>query len=809
MLALCFAFALGGLLPAQGPPAPSAARAASETAVARGLVRDQEAHPLAGVTIRVLAPAGKNQILHTNANGQFELTLTSGDHRISLRKRGYAPIENRLLSLHPGENHIRFRLRLQKVVKGSKSSKGEGSSDAEPGIEQKFTDEEVPDVSYQSTPSLSETLLDRYAEIRTPGAQGGASKYLVDSPQGGRPAEFGILSPLNTSSLQALEVTVGKYGQGAAGPEYAAAAPALVLDPSPSYEHWHLALANLFPPPLLQRGFHLGSWSPQVSWSGPVKPGRVWLTDTLSARHSILIIRELPRGQDTTSAWLAENTLRARVVFGPRHVFNAAFVAGLRRDEHVGLGAFAPLATTIDLGSHRFRGSASDQRALGKAVFEVGGSIERLHSSLNPQGGSTYILHPGSASGSYFETLHGETTQGQVSSALRVPLSSPLGSQDFQFGTDVTLTEFDHHARRLPFDIVNEMGTLEQTTTFIGNSDFTLHNTRYGAYVEDAWRPFSRLRIELGVRYDRDRIIPTNEWGPRASAALLPFRTQRTKLFAAWGVYYPPLSLPLLGQAIDQDRIDTFYNSGVLIGPPVTFDFQASFGSLKAPHFTRAITGIEQQVGRRDFLTFSILSRNLRDVLAYHKLAASKRLDNLVLLNDRRDRYWAAEVSYRKSFGPRAEALASFTRSHATSNQVFDYDQSSDAFTRQFQGPLDWDAPNRFVSWGWTSLHWQSLLLSYLVEYRNGFPFSVVDENYQIVGQANQIRFPSFLQLNVGVEKQFRLHGWNVGVRVASLNVTNHFNPTTVDNNTTSPDFLAFASSSGRSYTVRVRLISR
>jgi hypothetical protein len=178
-------------------------------------------------------------------------------------------------------------------------------------------------------------------------------------------------------------------------------------------------------------------------------------------------------------------------------------------------------------------------------------------------------------------------------------------------------------------------------------------------------------------------------------------------------------------------------------------------------------------------------------------------------VNDRHDRYWAAEISYRKSFGTRSEVLASYTRSRATSNQVFDYDLDSGAFTRQFQGPLDWDAPNRFVSWGWASLLWQRLLLSYLVEYRNGFPFSVVDENYQIVGQANHLRFPSFLQLNVGLEKQFRPFGWNVGVRVASLNVTNHFNPITVDNNTTSPGFLDFASSSGRSYTVRVRLISR
>jgi hypothetical protein len=384
-----------------------------------------------------------------------------------------------------------------------------------------------------------------------------------------------------------------------------------------------------------------------------------------------------------------------------------------------------------------------------------------------------------------------------------MPWESPIGSQQFQTGVEGTATNFDHTAVRQPFLIVDENGNAVQSTNFIGNSQFSLSNTRWSAYAQDAWRPWSRLRLEGGLRLDWDRLITFSELSPRASVAFLPFANRQTKLFALWGVYYPELNLALLGQAEDQLRVDQFYGAGA----PIISDFTATLPTLRGPHYTGGRMGVEQRIGRANFVGISVLSRRQRDGLAYQKLAARRGLSVLPLLNDRRDDYNATEVTIKRDFSRSAEIVASYTRSHSRTNQVSDYNLDSQAFNTELQGPLNYDAPDRVVSWGWSPVIARSFIASYLVEYRTGFPFSVIDENYQLVGLPNSYRFPHLFRLNLGCEKVIGLAGRRIGIRVAVLNVTNHGNYTAVDNNIASPTFLQYGASVSRSYTVRVRLV--
>jgi hypothetical protein len=302
---------------------------------------------------------------------------------------------------------------------------------------------------------------------------------------------------------------------------------------------------------------------------------------------------------------------------------------------------------------------------------------------------------------------------------------------------------------------------------------------------------------------DWDRLITFSELSPRVSIAFLPFANRKTKVFGLWGVYYPDLNLALLGQAEDQLRVDRFYGSS----PPIVSDFTVSLPTLRGPHYTSTRTGVEQEIGRANFVGISVLSRHQRDGLAYQKLAARRGLSVLPLLNDRRDDYNALEVTMKHVFSRSAEVVASYTRSHSWTNQAFDYNLDSQAFNTELQGPLNYDAPDRVVSWGWSPVVARSFIASYLVEYRTGFPFSVFDENYQLVGLPNSYRFPHMFRLNLGFEKLIGVAGRRIGVRVAVLNVTNHGNYTAVDNNIASATFLQYGASVNRSYTLRVRLV--
>jgi len=83
-----------------------------------------------------------------------------------------------------------------------------------------------------------------------------------------------------------------------------------------------------------------------------------------------------------------------------------------------------------------------------------------------------------------------------------------------------------------------------------------------------------------------------------------------------------------------------------------------------------------------------------------------------------------------------------------------------------------------------------------------------VNEQQQLVGPANSLRYPSYVNLNVGLEKHFRFRKRDWAIRGSFNNVTNHLNPTAVVNNVDAPDFLTFAGRQGLAFSTRLRLIT-
>jgi hypothetical protein len=108
------------------------------------------------------------------------------------------------------------------------------------------------------------------------------------------------------------------------------------------------------------------------------------------------------------------------------------------------------------------------------------------------------------------------------------------------------------------------------------------------------------------------------------------------------------------------------------------------------------------------------------------------------------------------------------------------------------------DTPNRFLVWGVINLP-KSFTVAPTMEYRNGFPYTVVDERQQVVGTRNQGgRYPDLLTFDLAVTKDMRLLKRRVRVGVQVFNLTDHFNPQDLQNNVASPYFGDYANSIGR-----------
>jgi hypothetical protein len=190
------------------------------------------------------------------------------------------------------------------------------------------------------------------------------------------------------------------------------------------------------------------------------------------------------------------------------------------------------------------------------------------------------------------------------------------------------------------------------------------------------------------------------------------------------------------------------------------------------------------------------------------------------LRNARRTRYDAVDFSVRRTFAGQFEWFLGYTRSSVRSNAAVDYSLENPVFAQQMPGPFAWDAPNRIHMWGWAPLpkrvlpqrfEWvfRNTTAAYLVEYRTGFPFSVVDEDGFLVGRPNGRRYPDYFNINLHLERRFRalhyLWAWRFGYN----NITGNLNPNVVDNVQGTPKFLTYGRGQARAFSVRLRLLGR
>jgi len=90
-----------------------------------------------------------------------------------------------------------------------------------------------------------------------------------------------------------------------------------------------------------------------------------------------------------------------------------------------------------------------------------------------------------------------------------------------------------------------------------------------------------------------------------------------------------------------------------------------------------------------------------------------------------------------------------------------------------------------------------NITASPVLEVRNGFPFSIVDEELNFIGRRNRVgRFPTVASLDLQVTKGLKIsfkgkkYKFRVGLKI--FNILNRFNPRDVQNNIGSPNFGSF-----------------
>jgi len=492
----------------------------------------------------------------------------------------------------------------------------------------------------------------------------------------------------------------------------------------------------------------------------------------------------------------------------PTNILQGNFLYNQSEDSHLGLSLFTPLSTTTNLYTQRSFVSVKDQVFFGRSMFELGAAVDDGASSSEPLGSEPYILQPLAASGSYFQRLRQRNHRLQAIAHLNLSSLRWHGTHEVKAGFNADGLAFSQGAVRNAIQSEDANGSLVLLTNFSGPPYYRLTNTQLGYYLQDSWQVIRPFVVSIGGRADWDTLVGKTVLGPRLAANYLPFRDDRTKISVGWGIYYRPINMALWGAGLDQERSDTLYDqTGTTpLGPPFITQFLLPSTGLRQSRFNTTSVEWEQKFGSNTFAGISFLRRVEGDGFTYEDIQP-RPLGGVFLLEDHRsDRYTSGEVWARHVFKNKAEIYGDYTRSSARSNEALDYSLTSPYFVPQAPGPLVWDAPNRWISWGKTPTPLWGLFLSYRAEYRSGYPFNAVNQQRQLVGAPGQSRFPDYFDLDIGLEKRFAFHGNVWALRVSAINASNHDNFNAV-NTLVNP--FAFAGGQGRAFTGRLRWVGR
>jgi hypothetical protein len=565
-----------------------------------------------------------------------------------------------------------------------------------------------------------------------------------------------------------------------------------------------------------RNGVRFDKFVPRFTFSGPLVRNRAWFFDGLEVEYDDIYIQELPAGADTDHLLRGSNLMKFQANATAANILSGGLLFNDYHSPYDGISSLVPQQSTTKRNTIAWLPYLRDQQSFHNgALLDAGLGVLRFTDGYEPHGDSPFEITPEVFKGSYFENLTSRSQRIEGNAALYLPPRHWAGLHNLKAGIDLDHIGFDETVARAPVNYLREDGTVLRQSVFPTTAPFTLHNLEAGIYVQDRWAPRAGLLIEPGLRFDWDEIIRRPLFSPRLAATYSPPGADGTTKFSAGiGVYYEHTQLEYLTRALAGIRYDTYFAAdGVTpTGPPLETMFTANDGSLHEARALNWSAGVEQRLPGSVYVKANVIRKLVCDEFTYVNQSGPAALSgNYALTNSRQDHDNLAEIEARRTFAGGYALFAAYTHSSARTNADLDYVPTLSMLGAQQSGPLGWDTPNRVISWGWLPFlapgfkkNWDFV---YTFDWRTGFPYTSIDDNYQVVGTPGSSRFPDYLSFSPGLEWRFHFRGSYFGLRGVIENATNSGDYPVVYNVVDSPLYGTFSEPLGRAFTARLRLI--
>jgi Carboxypeptidase regulatory-like domain len=806
--------------------------AAFAQALISGHVVDETGAGVASARVELRSGGGVYAVSSSDRAGNFKITLPEpGEYSIRAERLGFYIYQGPPQHFEAGENDLAITLNhLQEFSDRIDVTYSPPAIDPQQPQERRELDNtEIQSVPYpapqdyrNALPLMDGIVQDNAGLAHFNGGRANQTNYTLDGFNLSDPVTGQLEARINIDTIQSMDVATSRFsaenGRGSAG--------ILDLQTKMGDDRWRFAGTNFIPGISSESGWHVNKWTPRLEFSGPIDKGRAWFHNGFDAFYSDDIVPGLPNGQNRAKSVSGSDLTRFQVNLTPGNILTGSFLYNLNDANHSGLSILNPVESTLNRRQTLYMSTVRDQAYFtGGALLDLGFADSRGLVHTLPQGSQLFQITPDGNRGNYFSALDRHFYRQQWIANLFMPILHAAGTHQLKFGIDFEREAFHQTVSRHDYEVLREDGSVARYVTFVGSPFQARKNFEAAQYIQDAWNLRDGLVFEAGLRTEWNEIVRDLEVAPRFAAAWAPGWLRDTKVSAGWGVYHDAINLDAVTRQQDQVSLSTFYLPGGVVDGPVPTSFIADDRVLRTPRFRIASLGIERKLPHEVYLKAGYTHRTGDrgfTFLPTVPLTGAALYEGAVfrLANARRDRYDAFDLSLRHTFAGKFEWFAGYTRSSARSNTAVDYSLENPVFGPQSPGPYPWDTPNRFHTWGWAPLPNRVLpralrfltrntTAQYLVEYRTGFPFSIVDEDGFLVGPPNSVRFPNYFNINLHLERQFRalhyLWAWRFGYN----NLTNGLNPNVVENVQGTPQFLTYGRGQARAFSVRLRLLGR
>jgi hypothetical protein len=758
------------------------------------------------------------QVAETSANeaGEYEFTkLLPGEYALEATAEGFKA-SSKNISIRAGETLVEnVTLEIADVsasVTVASANDNVQTTEAAPAST-------VKQNTLQALPLPNEQLLDALplvpgvvrgpdGQIDMNGARASQSSMTVNSANVTDPVTGQFAFNLPIEAVESVQVLTNPYAA-----EYGKFTGGVTAVATRSGTDKFNVEAQSFFPRFRRRG---GKWTgvegftPRLAFSGPLKRNKLWFMQSFEYRFVRTPVESLPSDKRDTGLESFDSLTQIDWDVNPKHHLTSTFSLFPEKLRFVGLNTFNPEEVTPNYKQRGFFWGLNERWTVSdKALLESYLSIKKFDADVFPSSGEQVMnFAPNVNSGNYFNRQDRRTTRAEALEIYNFTPPDFAGTHYMKVGVGLTHTAFDGRNTSNTVRILRRDGTISQQIDFVGDGIQSRNTTEFASFFEDKWTINDRLTLEYGVRFDRDTIAHENNVAPRLAFAFSPIRDGRTVVRGGVGLFYDQINLNIATFPQLQDRINTSFG---LHGQQVSQRQHLALadGRFLTPRSVNWNIEFDREWLKNLLVRVGFQQRQATREYVLNPIQSATLGDSLLLSNSGQSRYREFQVTARYTFRGTDELNASYVRSKAIGD-LNDFN----SYYANFENPiirrnerslLPYDAPNRFVFWGNFGVKY-GITVAPIVDIRNGFPLSFIDEDRNFVGQRNRAgRFPNFASLDLQVLKSISAPGrfsenyrFRVGVKV--FNLTDHFNPRDFQGNLASDEFGSFYNGVGRKF---------